>query len=334
MKRIVFTCGDVNGIGPDIAVKAFKKIFKSKNTNQIILVCPKNVFEHYYELTAATFRYTIVDKQSSFSTSYLNLVALPDTKIKFGYPTKSSGKIAYQSIMKSLDLIDRKFADVLVTAPISKEAFNLAGINFPGHTELLAQHENNVNYMMLFLSEKINAGLLTIHSPISKLSKLINKEKISKAIELINLTAKKDLGIKNPKIAVLGLNPHAGEKGLIGNEEIEIISPAIKSLQKRFDVSGPFVPDAFWGNKTFKKFDMILGMYHDQVLIPFKLLNFNNGVNFTAGLKLIRTSPDHGTAYDIAGMNKADESSILQSYKYAIKIFQNRNRSIAESKSN
>ena len=334
MTRVVFTCGDVNGIGPEIAVKAFKKIIKSKNTNQIIFVCPKNVFEYYYKITTATFNYIIVNKQSSFSTSYLNLVALPDTKIKFGYPTKSSGKIACQSIIKSLDLIDNNFADVLVTAPISKEAFNLAEIKFPGHTELLAQHENNNNFMMLFLSEKIKAGLLTIHSPISKISKLIKKEKIIKAIELINLTAKNDLGIKNPKIAVLGLNPHAGENGLIGNEEIEIISPAIKSLQKRFDVSGPFVPDAFWGNKAYKIFDMILGMYHDQVLIPFKLLNFNNGVNFTAGLKLIRTSPDHGTAYDIAGMNKADESSILQSYKYAIKIFQNRNRSIAESKSN
>lgn len=334
MTRTVFTCGDVNGIGPEIAVKAFKKILKSKNTNQIIFVCPKNVFEHYYKLTDAKFKFKIVDNQSFFSTSYLNVLLLPDTKTKLGYPTKVSGKIAYHSIIKSLELIDNNFADVLVTSPISKEAFSLAEIDFPGHTELLAQHENKNNFMMLFLSNKINAGLLTIHSPISKISRLIKKDKIIKAIELINLTVRKDLMIENPKIAVLGLNPHAGENGLIGNEETEIIAPAIKSLEKRFDVSGPFVPDAFWGNKTYKKFDMILGMYHDQILIPFKLLNFNNGVNFTAGLKLIRTSPDHGTAYDIAGLNKADESSILQSYKYAIKIFQNRNRSIAESKSN
>lgn len=332
MTRVVFTCGDVNGIGPEIAVKTFTRLFKNKVKNQLIFVCPKNVFEYYYELTSAIFKYKIVDNQS-LSTSHLNLVPLPYTKIKLGCPTKSSGKTAFQSIMKSLDLIDRKYADVLVTAPISKEAFSLADINFPGHTELLAHHENNNNFMMLFLSEKIKAALLTIHSPISKVSKLISKEKIVKAIELINLTAKRDLGINNPKIAVLGLNPHAGENGLIGNEEIEIISPAIKSLQKRINVSGPFVPDAFWGNKIYKKFDVILGMYHDQVLIPFKLLNFNTGVNFTAGLKVIRTSPDHGTAYDIAGMNKADESSILQSYKYAIKIFENRNRSIAESKS-
>lgn len=333
MTRVVFTCGDVNGIGPEIAVKAFSKILSKKNNNHILFVCPQNVFQHYYKITKATFKYQIVSNQS-FSSSQLNLIPLPDIKLKLGNPTIASGKIAFQSIIKSLDLLDHDLADVLVTAPISKQAFSLAKINFPGHTELLARHESNNNYMMLFLSEKIKAGLLTIHSPISKVHSLIKKEKIINAIELINRTAKKDLRINNPKIAVLGLNPHAGENGLIGNEEIEIISPAIKSLQKSINVIGPFVPDAFWGNKSFKKFDLILGMYHDQVLIPFKLLNFNSGVNFTAGLKLIRTSPDHGTAYDIAGLNKADESSILQSYKYAIKIFQNRNRSIAESKSN
>jgi len=332
MTRVVFTCGDVNGIGPEIAVKAFSKILSKKNNNHILFVCPNNVFQYYYKITKAAFKYQVASNKS-FSSSQLNLIPLPDVKLKLGNPTKASGKIAFQSIMKSLKLIDNNLADVLVTAPISKEAFSLEKINFPGHTELLAQHECNNNFMMLFLSEKIKAGLLTIHYPISKIPKLITKEKIVRAIRLIHQTSAFDLRIQNPKIAVLGLNPHAGENGLIGNEEIEIIKPAIKSLPKRFDVSGPFVPDAFWGNKTYKEFDMILGMYHDQVLIPFKLLNFNSGVNFTAGLKLIRTSPDHGTAYDIAGMNKADESSILQSYKYAIKIFQNRNRSIAESKS-
>ncbi len=333
MTRVIFTCGDVNGIGPEIAVKAFSKIFSKKNNNHILFVCPKNVFQHYYKITKATFKYQIANNKS-FSTSFLNLITLNDTELKLGYPTKASGKISFQSIMKSLDLIDHDLADVLVTAPISKEAFSLAKINFPGHTELLAQHEINSDYMMLFLSEKIKAGLLTIHSPISKVPNLIKKEKIIKAIELLILTAKQDLGIPNPKIAVLGLNPHAGENGLIGSEEENIIKPAIKSLQKRFDVSGPFVPDAFWGNKLYRKFNVILGMYHDQVLIPFKLLNFNSGVNFTAGLKLIRTSPDHGTAYDIAGLNKADESSIMQAYKYAIEIFQNRSHSVAESNPN
>jgi 4-hydroxythreonine-4-phosphate dehydrogenase len=331
MTRVIFTCGDVNGIGPEIAVKVFSKIFQNNTSNKIIFICPQNVFDYYYKITKASFNYQIVDDQS-FSSNKLNLIPLPDAKIKLGFPTKSSGQIAYKSILKSLKLIDNNIADVLVTAPISKEAFNLAKIDFPGHTELLAEHEKQTNYMMLFLSEKIKAGLLTIHSPIAKVPKLVTSKKIIKAIRLLNLTAIQDLRIQNPKIAVLGLNPHAGEKGLIGKEEERIINPAIKSLQKEINVSGPFVPDAFWGNKSYKKFDMILGMYHDQVLIPFKLLNFNSGVNFTAGLNLIRTSPDHGTAYDIAGLNKANESSILQSYKYAIKIFKSRKRTVAAPK--
>lgn len=163
---------------------------------------------------------------------------------------------------------------------------------------------------------------------------LITIEKVVRAIDLLNQTAKQDLKITSPKIAVLGLNPHAGENGLIGDEEIKIIKPAIKSLQNKINVVGPFVPDAFWGDKSYLKYDLILGMYHDQILIPFKLLNFNCGVNYTAGLKLIRTSPDHGTAYDIAGLNKAYESSILEAYKYAIKIFQNRNQFFASSNTN
>ena len=331
MTRVVFTCGDVNGIGPEIALKAFKKIFSKKQTNNILFVCPKNVFELYYKLTNATFKYRFV-KNNNYSHFSLNVIPLPDVKLKFGFPTKTSGQIAFESIKKSIELINHNLADALVTAPISKEAFSLAKIYFPGHTELLAASEKNNNYMMLFLSDKIKAGLLTIHIPISKVSKLITKEKLVSAIELLKRTAKQDLKLLNPKIAVLGLNPHAGENGLIGSEEFRIINPAIKSLQKKINVSGPYVPDAFWGNKFYKNFDLILGMYHDQVLIPFKLLNFNIGVNFTAGLKLIRTSPDHGTAYDIAGLNKADESSIMQSYKYAIKIFNNRNNFIAASK--
>ncbi len=332
MTRIVFTCGDINGIGPEIVVKTISRIFKADSKAELIFVCPQNVFELYYKITKATFRFRIVDK-NSLSDSHLNLIRLPNAKLKIGYPTKTSGQVSFQSIKKSLSLIDQNFADVLVTAPISKEAFKIGKIDFPGHTELLAKHEESSNYMMLFLSGKIKIGLLTIHLPISEISNQIKVEKIIKAIELINITSKRDLGIKIPKIAVLALNPHAGENGLIGDEENKIIIPAIKSLQKKIDVSGPFVPDAFWGNKDFKKFDIILAMYHDQALIPFKLLNFNSGVNFTAGLKLIRTSPDHGTAYNIAGLNKADESSIYQSYKYAIKIFQNRNRFIAQSES-
>jgi 4-hydroxythreonine-4-phosphate dehydrogenase len=328
MIKIVFTCGDVNGIGPEIALKAFSKIFQGKNLNPIIYICPQNVFEFYYSLTKSKFPVKNFEKEN-ISTNNLNLIALPNTKLNIGKPTKASGVIAYSSIQSAVKLIQTGYADVLVTSPISKEAFKFASVKFPGHTELLADSEKNKNYLMLFLSEKIKAGLLTIHNPISKVPGLISKEKIANAVKLLHQTAINDLGILNPNIAVLGLNPHAGENGLIGNEEIKIIEPAIRSLTGKINVSGPFVPDAFWGNKIYKNFDLILGMYHDQILIPFKLLNFSKGVNYTAGLKLIRTSPDHGTALDIAGQNLADESSLMQAYKYGIAIHNNRKKLLA-----
>lgn len=329
MTRTVFTCGDVNGIGPEIALKVFSKIFSKKNNNQIIFICPKNIFEFYYKQTRSKFNFQFVNNTRSFSNSQLNILALPKAEFKLGKPTSNSGRTAYNSIVKAIGLIKNNLADVLVTAPISKEAINKSGIKFSGHTELLARSENTSNYLMIFLSNNINAALLTIHEQLKKISSLISSDKIKSAIKLLSKTAIRDLSIDNPRIAVLGLNPHAGENGLIGKEEIDVIIPAIKSLKKNYSVDGPFVPDAFWGNKTYKKFDIILGMYHDQILIPFKLLNFNFGVNFTAGLKMIRTSPDHGTAFDIAGKNIADESSMMQSYKYALKIFSNRKKYFA-----
>ena len=331
MIRAVFTCGDVNGIGPEISLKVFDRIFSSKNNNQITFVCPKNVFQFYYNQINAKIDYHFVDDPEHFSNSYLNVVPLPDVKVNPGKITVQSGRTSYQSILRSIGLIKNNFADVLITSPISKEAINKSGVSFIGHTELLASSEKNKNYLMMFLSKKLNAALLSIHEPIKKVSALISSEKIISAIELLNLTAVKDLGITNPRIAVLGLNPHAGENGLIGDEEIKIIIPAIKKLKFKYFIDGPFVPDAFWGNKTYKHFDIILGMYHDQVLIPFKLMNFNSGVNFTAGLNLIRTSPDHGTAFDIAGKNIADDSSLYQSYKYAVKIFRNRKKYFAST---
>lgn len=331
MITAAFTCGDVNGIGAEIALKCFQRIINQKNRNRIIFICPKNVFDFYYKLTKSNFKIKYFDHKN-LATDRLNLIALTNTKLTFGKPTLSSGKTAYHSIIKAVNLVNSYTADVIVTAPISKEAFNLAGIKYYGHTELLADWEKSKNFQMIFLSEKVKAGLLTIHKPISKVSSLISRKKIIQSIRLLDLTAKNDLGITTPRIAVLALNPHAGENGLIGKEEIKILEPAIASLKNKINVEGPFVPDAFWGNDIYKKFDMILGMYHDQILIPFKLLNFSKGVNYTAGLKLIRTSPDHGTAFDIAGKNIAEETSLMQAYKYAIKIHKNRMSLLASQK--
>ena len=170
----------------------------------------------------------------------------------------------------------------------------------------------------------MNAALITIHKPIKEVSSLISKELISDKLEVIINSMNKDFNIKSPSIAVLGLNPHAGENGLIGDEEKNIIEPIIKKFKKKVNITGPFVPDAFFANHSYKNFDIVIGMYHDQVLIPFKMLNFSSGINYTAGLPIVRTSPDHGTAFDIAGKNLANELSILEAYHYAENIVNNR----------
>ncbi len=329
MIRAVFTCGDVNGIGPEISLKVFNKIFSSKNNNKIIFICPKNVFEFYYKQLKLKFHFQFINDPKAVSNSCLNILPLQNTEIKPGKISAQAGRTSYNAIIKALELIKNNNADILITAPISKEAINKSGIIFSGHTELLAGYENTDDYLMMFLSNNIKSALLTIHKPIKIVPSLITAEKIISAVKLLHKTAIQDFGISNPSIAVLGLNPHAGENGLIGDEEINVINPSIEYLRKKYLVEGSFVPDAFWGNKSYKNYDIILGMYHDQLLIPFKLLHFNSGVNFTAGLKLIRTSPDHGTAFNIAGKNIADASSLFESYKYAIKIFNNRKKYFA-----
>ena len=181
--------------------------------------------------------------------------------------------------------------------------------------------------MMVFLSDDFICGLATIHEQIKNISGLLTKKRIADSLKILDSTLQNDLGFVNPEIAVLGLNPHAGEDGYIGKEEIKILKPVIQSL-KNMRISGPFVPDAFFGNQKQKKFDAVLGMYHDQVLIPFKMMNFNTGVNFTAGIPIIRTSPDHGTGYDIAGKGIACSQSIIESGRWAEKIVDNRRKNI------
>lgn len=329
MAKIVFTCGDINGIGPEISIKLFNKLLSANLSHQLVFICPKNVFESYYKLTKSKFQFSYQDKFETLPANNLSVVPIKNTKLNPGKFSKTSGQTSYESVIRAIDLVINGQTDAMVTSPISKEAISLAGINFPGHTELLASKTKAKNYLMFFLSSKVNAALLTIHEPIKNVPLLVKKNKIVDAVELLFYSAKMDLGIYNPKIAVLGLNPHAGENGLIGSEENNTIIPAIRSLQNKINVDGPFVPDAFWGNHLYKDYDAVLGMYHDQVLIPFKLLNFNSGVNFTAGLKIIRTSPDHGTAFDIAGKNIANESSLYEAYKYAIKILRNRKKCLA-----
>lgn len=323
MKNFVFTCGDINGIGPEIVVKTLNKICTQNNT-RFSFICPSNVFLETIQFVKPVFKYEIVKKYVRSLTASVQIIDIGNARITPGRPTKQSGKISFDSLKYAFTLTINKHADALITAPISKLAFNLAGIPFPGHTELLAEWSGSKKFLMMFLSKKMNAALLTIHEPLAGIPHLLTKEKLKESLEIVTSALKKDLNIPEPKIAVLGLNPHAGESGLIGKEEELIVKPVLKSFNKNVD--GPFSPDAFFGSNKFYNYDLILGMYHDQVLIPFKMINFSSGVNYTAGLKIVRTSPDHGVAYDIAWQNSADERSIYEAYKYARMISFNRRK--------
>ena len=328
MGKFVFTCGDINGVGPEIVIKTLNKIYRNKNCS-FSFICPSNVFSETIQFVKPGFKFEVVKKFDKNLIGPVQIIDTGNTKITPEKPSKASGKASYDSLEYAFELVSKNLVDALITAPISKTAFNLAGINFLGHTELLARWSGSKDFLMMFLSEKMNAALLTIHQPIRKVSMLITKERLTKSLEIINSTLRKDLNIQVPKISVLGLNPHAGENGLIGTEDEKVIEPALKLFGK--NVSGPFSPDAFFASQKYKNYDIVLGMYHDQVLIPFKMINFNSGVNFTAGLKIVRTSPDHGVAYDIAWKNLADEGSIYEAYKYAKMISINRKRNEKDS---
>lgn len=325
MTRLVFTCGDINGIGPEICVKTFNNIFNPRK-RQIIFLCPQNVFLRTIQRESIRFSYQLISQNSLeiIDRKKVTVIDIGNYQQTPGKPTSESGLASYNAIIDAVKLSRSGFADAIITAPISKTAFKLAGINFSGHTELLAHLTKSKKFMMLFLSKKMICGLATIHVPLKKVSSLLTKNKLVESANILIRALQNDLGMKAPKIAVLGLNPHAGENGNIGFEENKVIIPALKSWRRTKNYEGPFVPDAFFGNHSYMNYDAILGMYHDQVLIPFKMLNFSKGVNFTAGLSIVRTSPDHGTAFDIAGKGIAIPDSMIESVYWAEKIVKNR----------
>jgi len=327
MKRVVITCGDINGIGPEIIVKSLGKI---TGKNKIYLLMPENIFIDALTFANDNYGYEIVSDYSHadhYNTESVSVISTGKViKKKIGEPTKISGLTSYNAIEKSFHYLSKDFADAVVTAPISKNSFAMAGIKFPGHTELYASRCGIKDFVMMFISKNMKAAILTIHNPLKNVPKIISVGKIEDTIKTIISTLKNDFSIIEPRIAVLGLNPHAGENGRIGEEEIKIISPAIKKMSKNISVEGPFPSDGFFANRSYKNYDITLGMYHDQILIPFKLLNFGGGINFTAGLPIVRTSPDHGTAYDIAWQGKADERSFIEAYNLALKIVSNRKK--------
>lgn len=326
MTRIVFTCGDINGIGPEIALKALNKISSKRKKTQLILIIPQNVFITTKRIVKPTFKYHLTNNlKSVFSSNEPVIILTLESFVqKIGKPTIPSGRAAYLALKTAFNLLNNKIADAAVTAPVSKTALNLAGVNYPGQTEMFADWCGLKNFVMTFLSRRLRVGLYSIHISLKEVSKSINSNKFQEKLNVTIGMLKYDLGIESPKIGVLGLNPHAGENGIIGREEKDILEEVIQSKKYIDIVDGPFSADAFFANRKFKDFDLVFGFYHDQVLIPFKYINHGMGVNFTAGLPIIRTSPDHGTAYDIAGKGIADESSMLEAFKYAELIIKNR----------
>jgi len=253
----------------------------------------------------------------------LNLVK-DNSNVELGKPTEESTKMAIDSLDAATEALMKGEIDVLVTAPINKDEMMKMGFKHAGHTGYFEEKFNKKGLMFL-VTEGLKVAVSTHHIPISQVAENISKEKIKKQIKALNQTLIEDFSISKPKIAVLGLNPHSGDGGVIGNEEIEIISPAIKELSDQGIMAfGPFPADSFFQPSKYQSFDAVLAMYHDQGLAPFKTLAYEEGVNYTAGLPFIRTSPDHGVAYDIAGKNIADEQSFMEAIFMAIKIFKNR----------
>lgn len=326
MNNFIFTCGDINGIGPETALKCLNDVYLP-GRRKLFFVCPENVFELYAGKIKIGFPFEVISKLNSDSirSDKVTVIRIKNKKIVPGRPSADSGRAAFDSIYTAFELLKISKRSAIVTAPISKSAFKSAGIEYPGHTELFAEWTGVKNYLMMFVSNKIRMGLVTIHEPVIKISGLITFERITSSIKTVINSLKNDFGIISPRIAVLGLNPHAGEEGRIGLEEERIIKPAVKSFKNK-NIEGPFSPDAFFAARKYKDFDFTLGMYHDQILIPFKFMDFYRGVNFTAGLDIVRTSPDHGTAYDIAGKMIADHRSTLSAFRLANTIINNRNK--------
>jgi 4-hydroxythreonine-4-phosphate dehydrogenase len=319
--RILITVGDINGIGPEIILKALRNP-SIHDRYDITVLTPLRALEYYYR------KLHLKGLMGNFK-----IISICEGKARVipGQVTEDSGYISGYAIKTAVEMCMKNMYDAIVTAPISKKALNLGGFSYDGHTEMLADLSRAKNTAMMMLHKKINMGFASNHPSIKNVPKIITKKLLLNKIKVCIDAEKIDLGIKKPRIAVLSLNPHAGERGQIGDEEIRIIEPAIMELKNGahgFEIKGPFPSDSFFANKKYNDFDVTFAMYHDQGFIPFKMIAGFYGVNYTAGLSFIRTSPDHGTAFDIAGKNLADESGLMEAIKAADRLYKTRGKNL------
>jgi 4-hydroxythreonine-4-phosphate dehydrogenase len=318
--------GDLNGIGSEVILKTF-------DDSRMLELCTPVIFANVKVLSFIKKTLGLethlhgIDQINQIVIGKINVLNVwkESVDLNFGTNNEEIGKYAIKSFVAATKALKENQVDVLVTAPINKYNIQSEEFKFPGHTDYLDK-ELDGNAMMLMVQDKLRIGLLTDHIPVNEVAKHLNEKLIVQKIETIKQSLIQDFGINKPKIAVLALNPHAGDNGVIGKEDDEILKPVLKNLfEKGTLVFGPFAADGFFGNGQYEKYDAVVATYHDQGLIPFKTLSFGNGVNYTAGLNKIRTSPDHGTAFEIAGKGVADFNSFKEAVYTAIDIYNSRN---------
>ncbi len=328
LPKIGFSIGDINGIGLEVIIKSLLGNNFSNRFIPVIFGSPKliNYYRKSFSIDDNAFQFLRAGEHPR--PKKINIFTCWDEEVTIihGNESQEGGKFALLSLEQAIESLKNKYIDSLITAPINKKSMELAGFGFPGHTEYLESMFKQQQSLMLMVYEDLRIGVVTGHIALQDVASKINTKTIVSKAKIMLQSLKVDFGIQKPVIAVLGLNPHAGDKGMFGNEEENIIIPAINELKKEGQlVMGPYPADGFFGSGLFRKFDGVLAMYHDQGLIPFKTIAFGGGVNFTAGLPVVRTSPDHGTAFDIAGKNLANPSSIRNATYLAMDIMRNRN---------
>lgn len=325
--KVAITHGDTNGVGYEVILKAFDDPQMLELCTPIIYGSPKVAAYHRKVLNLQT-NFTIIEKAEEAKEGKLNLLTTFDdeVKIELGTPAKEAGEAALAALDRAMTDYRSGLYDVIVTAPINKKTIQSNLFHFCGHTEYIESCVGDGNKaLMILMNDVLKVALVTTHLPIKDVASAITKEAIVEKAILLNNSLKRDFGLTRPRIAVLALNPHAGDEGLLGKEENEVIMPAISELESKGVMAfGPYAADGFFGSGNYRHYDAVLAMYHDQGLAPFKTLAQENGVNYTAGLPIVRTSPDHGTAYDIAGKGVADAQSFREAIYAAIDIYRNR----------
>jgi len=325
--KVAITQGDINGIGYEVIFKTLSDPKVLELYTPVIYGSSKVAAYHRKALNISNFSLNNIGSGEEAHPRRINMVNCLDdsVRVELGKATDIGGRAAFEALSKAVEDLRKGSVDVLVTAPINKNVTWSGEFSFPGHTEYLADQFDTQSHIMLMVSPWLRVGVVTGHIPLKDVAEALTVEKVLEKIRVLDKTLRVDFTIRKPRIAVLGLNPHAGEGGLLGDEEINVIQPAIELARKNDIMAlGPYPADGLFGSGDEKRFDAVLAMYHDQGLAPFKSIAFSDGVNLTGGLPIVRTSPDHGTAFEIAGENKADETSFREAIYLAIDVFKRR----------